>query len=56
MWQLCGYDRVDIALTAHNRTILKIVKSTCNGIKKNQMNAYGVSYKRQLYLNHTVAT
>jgi hypothetical protein len=31
MWQHC---RVDISLTVHGRTILKIVKSTCNGIQK----------------------
>jgi hypothetical protein len=33
---LCGncVDRIDISLTVHSRAILKIVKSTCNGIKK----------------------
>jgi hypothetical protein len=34
MWQLCGYDRVDIYLTVHSRAILKIVKSMCSSIKK----------------------
>jgi hypothetical protein len=34
MWQLCGWDRVDISLTVHSRAILKVVKSMCNGIKK----------------------
>jgi hypothetical protein len=33
MWQLCGWDTVDISLTVHSRAILKIVKSTYNGIK-----------------------
>jgi hypothetical protein len=37
MWQLCGWDGVDISLTVHSRTILKIVKSTCNGIKKSNV-------------------
>jgi hypothetical protein len=32
MWQLCGYDRVDIYLTVHSRATLKIVKSMWNGI------------------------
>jgi hypothetical protein len=27
-------DRVDISVTVHSREILKIVKSTCHGIKK----------------------
>jgi hypothetical protein len=27
-------DRIDIYLTVHSRAILKIVKSTCHGIKK----------------------
>jgi hypothetical protein len=52
---LCGNcvgDRVDISLADHSRTILKIVKSMCNGINKsNEM-----SYKCQLYPTHTVAT
>jgi hypothetical protein len=55
MWQLCGYERVDISLTAHSCAILKIVTSMCNGIK-NQMHAYEMSYKYQLYPTHTVAT
>jgi hypothetical protein len=36
---VCGnsVDRiVDISLTVHSRTILKIVKSMCNGIKKSK--------------------
>jgi hypothetical protein len=55
MWQLCGQDRVDICLTIHSRTILKIVKSMCNDIK-NQMHPYEMSYKCQLYPFHTFAT
>jgi hypothetical protein len=31
---------IDITLTVHSRAILKVVKSMCNGIKKNQMHAY----------------
>jgi hypothetical protein len=38
--------------TVHSRAILKIVKSMCNGIK-NQMHAYEMSYKCQLYPTHT---
>jgi hypothetical protein len=34
MWQLCAWGRVEIFLIVHNRAILKIVKSMCNGIKK----------------------
>jgi hypothetical protein len=34
MWQVCGWDRVDISLTVQSRAILKIIKSTCNAIKK----------------------
>jgi hypothetical protein len=34
MWQLCGWGRVDISLTVDSRTILKIVESMCNDIKK----------------------
>jgi hypothetical protein len=34
MWQLCGWDRVDISLTIQSRANLKILKSTRNGIKK----------------------
>jgi hypothetical protein len=40
---------VDISLTVHSCAILKIVKSMSNGIKKNQMHAYEMSYKCQLY-------
>jgi hypothetical protein len=47
MWQL---DRVDICLTVHSRAVLKLVKS------KNQMHAYEMSYKCQLYPTHTVTT
>jgi hypothetical protein len=56
---LCGNfvnHRVDISLTVHSRAILKIVKSKCNGIKKNQMHAYEMSEKCQFYPIHTVAT
>jgi hypothetical protein len=37
VWQLCVrcvYDRFDISLTVHSRTIFKIVKSTCNDKEK----------------------
>jgi hypothetical protein len=51
MWQLCGWEIVDIYLA-----VQKIVKSTCNGIKKDQMHAYEMSYKCQPYPTHTVAT
>jgi hypothetical protein len=34
LWQLCGWDRVDIFLTVYSRTILKVVKSMCNEILK----------------------
>jgi hypothetical protein len=44
MWQLCGYDRVDISLTVPSSAVLKIVKSMCNGTKKNQMHTYEMSY------------
>jgi hypothetical protein len=56
MWQLCGWGRVDISLTVDSRAILKIVESMCNDIKKNQMHAYEMLYKYQLYPTHTVAT
>jgi hypothetical protein len=46
---LCGNCVGEISLTVHSRAILKTVKSTCNGIKKNQMHAYEMSYKCQLY-------
>jgi hypothetical protein len=41
--------------TMCENAILKIVKSTCNDTKKNQMHAYEISYKCQLYPTHTVA-
>jgi hypothetical protein len=44
---LCGNCVGEISLTVHSRAILKTVKSTCNGIKKNQMHAYEMSYKCQ---------
>jgi hypothetical protein len=56
---LCGncVDRIeDISLAVHSGTILKIVKSMCTGIKKNQVHAYEMSYKCQLYPTHKVAT
>jgi hypothetical protein len=56
MWQLCGWDRDDISLTGQSRAILKTVKSMCNGIKKNQIHAYEMSYKCQPYSTRTVAT
>jgi hypothetical protein len=39
MWQLCGWDRVDISLVSivHSRAILKIVKSMCNGRYKKKI-------------------
>jgi hypothetical protein len=57
MWQLCGYDRVDISLTVHSRAILEIVKSMCNGIKKIKCTLMKCHiYKCQLYPSQTVAT
>jgi hypothetical protein len=52
---LCGNCVSRIELTVHSRVILKIVKAMCNGIK-NQMHAYEMSHKCQLYPTHTVAT
>jgi hypothetical protein len=44
IWQLCTkiyvatvWGGVDISLTVHSREIFKIVKSTCNDIKKCQL-------------------
>jgi hypothetical protein len=34
MWQLCRYDRVDISLTVHSRTILKIASQRAIVLKK----------------------
>jgi hypothetical protein len=53
IWQLCGYDRVDISLTVHSRAIKILIN--VQWYKKNQMHAYEMSYKRQLYPTHTVA-
>jgi hypothetical protein len=41
--------RIVIYYAVHSRAILKIVKSMCNGIKKNQMHAQEMSYKCRLY-------
>jgi hypothetical protein len=51
VWQLCGWDRVDLFLTFHSRAFLKIVISVYNGKEK-----YEMSYSCQPYPTHTVAT
>jgi hypothetical protein len=56
MWQLCGYDRVDISLTVPSSAVLKIVKSMCNGTKKNQIHTYEMSYNCHVYPPRRVAT
>jgi hypothetical protein len=53
IWQLCGYDRVDISLTVHSRAIKIVINVQWH--KKNQMHAYEMSYKCQLHPTHTVA-
>jgi hypothetical protein len=53
---LCGNsvdkDRVDISLTVHSHAILKMVKSMCIGIKKNQMHTNEMSTLRHPHSCH----
>jgi hypothetical protein len=51
-----GRIEYDISLTVHSSAILKSRQLNAQWYKKNQMHAYEMSLKCQLYPTHTVAT